>query len=118
MVNADDDDHDRCSGFLSTARGPIFVPEPLLGEIGYLLGTRCGPDVEAAFIRDTVSGSIEVVSLRRVDRARVAERVEKYGDLPLGTADASVGAVAARFGVGGLEQFLAGLYAARHAHLA
>jgi predicted nucleic acid-binding protein len=82
MVNADDDDHERCAGFLSTVRGPIYLPEPLLGEIGYLVGTRCGAAAESAFIRDTVSGSIEVVSLRRLDRVRVADLVENCGDLP------------------------------------
>ncbi|SDX10324.1 hypothetical protein SAMN05421504_102317 [Amycolatopsis xylanica] len=99
MINANDDRHAECAELLATVRGPLFLPEPLLGEIGYLLGTRCGPQAEAAFIRDTVSGAIEVVSLTRPDRARVADLIEKYGDLPLGTADASVIAVAERFGV-------------------
>lgn len=99
MVNADDNDHERCVRLLTTVPGRLLLPEPLLGEIGYLLGTRCGARAEAAFLRDTVDGPIEVISLTSSDRARVADLVEKYGDMPLGTADASVIAVAERFKV-------------------
>lgn len=97
MVNANDADHQRCAHLLTTLPGRLLLPEPLLGEIGYLLGTRCGARAEAAFLRDTVRGPIEVVSLTANDRARAAELVEQYGDLPLGTADASVVATAERY---------------------
>src|SRR2546430_16869162 len=81
------------------AAGRLLLPEPLLGEIGYLLGTRCGARAEAAFLRDTVDGPIEVVSLTGADRERAAELVEQYGDMPLGTSDASVVAVAERLNI-------------------
>lgn len=97
MVNANDDHHQQCADLLTRLPGRLLLPEPLLGEIGYLLGTRCGPQVEAAFLRDTVDGPIEVVSLTEPDRRRVADLVEEYADFPLGTADASVVAVAERF---------------------
>jgi len=99
MVNADDNDHERCARLLTTLPGRLLLPEPLLGEIGYLLGTRCGARAEAAFLRDTVDGPIEVVSLTSSDRARAADLVEQYGDMPLGTADASVVATAERFNI-------------------
>jgi predicted nucleic acid-binding protein len=84
MVNAGDDDHARCVHLLTTYPGRLLLPEPLLGEVGYLLGTRCGAQAEAAFLRDTVGGPIEVVSLTDDDRSRSADLVEKYGNLPLG----------------------------------
>ncbi|WP_210408085.1 type II toxin-antitoxin system VapC family toxin [Allokutzneria sp. NRRL B-24872] len=81
----------------------LLLPEPLLSEIGYMLSTRGtrraeGVQAEAGFLRDVAEGLYELVSLTAEDLNRVADLVERYSDLPLGTADASVVAVAERFG--------------------
>ncbi len=82
---------------MTTSRS-LVLPEPLLSEIGYLVGSRCGAAAEAALIRDLASEAFDVMSLTSTDWRRVADLVETYSDLPLGLADACVVALAERLG--------------------
>ena len=61
-----------------------------MAEADYLILDRLGPDVELAFIEDLVSGTFVVECLTRdeIDRARGVD--ERYRDLRLGLADASL----------------------------
>ncbi|MER6825153.1 PIN domain-containing protein [Streptosporangium sp. NPDC000563] len=61
----------------------------MLGKIG-------GAKVEAGFLRSLRSGIFALVDLTDDDLNRIADLVERYSDLPLGSADASVVAVAER----------------------
>jgi len=70
-----------------------------MAEVGYLLETKVGTFAEVAFLEAVASGNLEMVSLSADDVARVAELVDRYDDLPLGTTDASVIALAERLGV-------------------
>ncbi len=88
-----------CKRLLTTFPGPLLLPEPLITEIAYMLASRAGVAAELEFLADTIQGGYEVVSLDRADRQRVAELVRTYADMPLGTADACVVAVAERHGV-------------------
>lgn len=99
MSNLRDDDHERCVHLLTTTLEPLVLPEPLLVEIGYMLGSRAGPQAEADFLRDVADGVYTVESMLLTDVARAAGLVEKYADLPLGTADACVVAIAERLDV-------------------
>jgi predicted nucleic acid-binding protein len=99
MGNRRDDDHHRCTELLTTTLEPLVLPEPLLVEIGYMLGSRAGAQAEADFLRDVADGAYTVESMMLADIARAADLVEKYADLPLGTADACVIALAERLGV-------------------
>lgn len=64
-----------------------------------MLGSRGGASAEADFLRDITDGLYVVESMMLADIARAADLVEKYADLPLGTADACVVALAERLGV-------------------
>ncbi|KXO90822.1 Probable ribonuclease VapC26 (plasmid) [Tsukamurella tyrosinosolvens] len=81
------------------ARRPIVIPAPVVAEVGYLLGTRGNPRIEASFLTSLADGTFRVESLTDQDYRRAAELVEQYGDLPLGTTDAAVVAVAERLNV-------------------
>lgn len=65
----------------------------------WLIESRVGPAAEAAFLRAVNLGEIERVDLTDGDWDRVVELLETYGDMSLGTVDASVVAVAERLGV-------------------
>ncbi|MGI5156262.1 type II toxin-antitoxin system VapC family toxin [Microbispora sp. CA-102843] len=94
-----DKNHERCvQEFvrLKKANRPLLVPSFVAAESCYMLGRLGGPKAEAAFVRLLESGWFRLVDLTESDLARIAVLVERYHDLPLGAADASVVAVAER----------------------
>ena len=72
------------------------MPALVVAEVTYLVGRRLGPGVPSAFL----SGLrvLEVEAPTRQDWIRIADLVHRYGDLPLGSTDASVIALAERLG--------------------
>jgi hypothetical protein len=99
VLNANDADHQRCTDLLEEHPGPLLVPSPVVAEVCYMVESRVGPVAEAQFLRSLASGELVFTELTRPDLARMAELVERYADLPLGAADASVIAIAERLGV-------------------
>ncbi|MEZ5086824.1 MAG: PIN domain-containing protein [Tessaracoccus sp.] len=77
----------------------LLLPATVAAEVGYLLDRLGGPRREAGFLAGVAAGGFEPVDLLPADYARMAELVEQYDDLRLGTTDASVIAVAERLGV-------------------
>jgi predicted nucleic acid-binding protein len=84
---------------LHLARRPLLVPATVVAEVGYLLGREAGAKVESLFLDSLAAGDFALVDLTVADYARMAELVRRYGDLSLGTTDASVIAVAERLDV-------------------
>ena len=97
-LNRRDANHDRCRDLLLDDPGPLVVPSPVLAEVCWLLESRVGVDAEAAFLESVAAGELVLAELLSADLVRMAELVRRYGDFPLGTADASVIAVAERIG--------------------
>ncbi len=91
-----------CLRLLRHAEGPLLVPSPVLGEIGYLLQSRVGPQAEVTFLRSFDGDGFKVAELQGTDIGRMAELVETYLDLPLGIVDAAVAAIAERLGLTGI----------------
>jgi uncharacterized protein len=81
---------------LETATEPLIVPGPIVGETGFMIGEILGAAAEAQFLRSLADAELHVEELTLPDLGRMAQLVETYADLPLGTADASVVAVAER----------------------
>jgi predicted nucleic acid-binding protein len=100
---ANDRDHARCVNLFTDAwrrRVQLVVPAFIAGETCYMLEREGGSAVEAEFVRSLRAGRPFVLeALLPEDLERIAGLVEKYADLPLGAADASVVAVAERLHV-------------------
>lgn len=75
------------------------MPELVITEVSYLLGTRVGVDAEVRFIGDVAAGRLLPEPVAAGDWLRIAELVARYRDLPLGTVDASVVTAAERLNV-------------------
>jgi predicted nucleic acid-binding protein len=96
---SNDTDHAACVRLFNdmhAAGRDLLVPATVTAEVGYLLAREAGARVESLFLRSLAEGDFAAVDLTATDYARMAELVDTYGDLPLGTTDASVIAVAER----------------------
>jgi predicted nucleic acid-binding protein len=67
-----------------------------VAEAAFVIHERRGARVEARFLRGLES--FDVQAPLAADWPRIAELVEQYADFPLGGTDASVVAMAERFG--------------------
>lgn len=97
-ADAGDPDHGACAELLESAAEPLVTSPLVVAEAAYLIDRQLGPRAEAAFFRSISAGDLLVEALTAADYARIAELVERYGDLPLGGTDASVVALAERLG--------------------
>jgi hypothetical protein len=99
LLNNRDDHHERCKNFLANHPGPLLIPATAFTEVCMLAERRRGTKAELAFLSDVRSGLFTMLDTASVDLDRISELVETYADLPLGTVDASVIALAERLGL-------------------
>ena len=93
----DDDHHTDAAAALDADRGPYLVPAGILAEAGYMIETKLGAPVLDAFLDDLIDGAFSF-DCGESDFSRIRELVNRYADMPLGLADASVIACAERTG--------------------
>ena len=96
LLNDRDDHHERCKDFLANYPGRLLVPTTVFTEVCMLVERRRGTRAELAFLSDVRSGLFTMPESTSADLDRISELVETYADLPLGTVDASVIALAER----------------------
>jgi predicted nucleic acid-binding protein len=72
------------------------VPTLCLAEVAHLLTRGGGNETEIRLLGDFASARLLLEPVEPADLLRMAELVATYGDLPLGTVDASVVAAAER----------------------
>lgn len=85
-----------CQELLRQADGPLIVPALVVAEAGFLIERDLGSLAEARFLRSLAHPRFRVEAVAAADLRRMADLVEQYSDLPLGTTDACVVAVAER----------------------
>jgi uncharacterized protein len=96
QADADDDAHNEVVRLLRAERGPIVTTELAIAEADYLILDRLGIDVELEFLADLVEGTFAVECLSHADLADARYLVQRYRDLRLGLADASLVVLAGR----------------------
>jgi predicted nucleic acid-binding protein len=94
-----DPSHLACADLLETSDGPLVTSPLVIAEAAYLISRELGPAAEQALYTAIVDDFLIVEPLSHVDWIRVRELVGRYHDLPLGGTDASVIALAERFGL-------------------
>jgi predicted nucleic acid-binding protein len=97
LLDRREPEHERTLQAFEADSGPYLVPAGILGEVGYLLERWLGLEVLDAFLADLESGAL-TLDCGEDDFPRIRELVGRYGDLPLGFADAAVIACAERNG--------------------
>ena len=77
---------------------PVMVVSPfVIAEVDYLVATRKGVEVELAVFRELASGAYELPAMNSDDLGLASEVVERYRDLGIGIADASLVVLADRY---------------------
>lgn len=74
---------------------PLVLPAGILAEVDYMVTSRIDPSAMIPVLESLEEGSLEL-DCGDVDVTRVRELIERYADLPLGSADAAVVACAER----------------------
>jgi len=96
QANAQDPDHDAVKQVLMDESGPLVTSELAAAEADYLILDRLGIDVELQFLTDLAEETFTVECLTRADVAVARDVVERYRDLRVGLADASLVVLARR----------------------
>ncbi len=77
-----------------------MVPQLVVTEVAYFIGTRLGAEAEVRFLGSLAAGELITEPVHEADWLRIAELVWRYRTLPLGAVDASVVAAAERLDIG------------------
>jgi predicted nucleic acid-binding protein len=88
--------HARCAAVLRRSDIDLVVPALAVAEVAHFVDRRLGPAAEAAFVRGL--SELQVEAPEPDDWQAIAEVVERYTDLRLGTVDASVAILAEKLG--------------------
>ena len=96
-ANADEPAHRAIVRVLDAEREALVTTELAVAEADYLILDRLGPAAEAAFIEDLVSGTFLVECLDRDGLSDARELIDRYRDLRIGLADASLVVIAGRY---------------------
>lgn len=92
LLDSSEQSHERCTMFFKDFRGRLFTTEPVLTEVLYLLG----PSIKAqkAGIEFILKAGAMLVPQSLESLKRALELMEKYKDVPMDFADATLVALA------------------------
>jgi len=93
----DEPSHTRVGTVLRSERETLVTTELVVAEADYLILDRLGVETELAFLDDLAAGTYLVECLTRQELSVARRIVERYGNLRLGLADASLVVIAARY---------------------
>ncbi|MCY4630435.1 MAG: PIN domain-containing protein [bacterium] len=89
--------HEAVTAWIGT-HDPVMVVSPyVLAEVDYLVATRKGTDAELAVLAELSGGAYELARMDAPDVVEARRVVERYRDLGVGLADASIAVLAQRY---------------------
>lgn len=77
--------------------GPRVVSHFVVAELDYLVASRRGHDAEVRVLRELFSGRWEIANLTDPELEQACTVVERYGQMGIGVADASMVILADRY---------------------
>jgi hypothetical protein len=90
--------HESARQALESDAGPLLLSPFVLAELDYLLLTRVGVDAEILLLDEVAEGTYRLEGFGREDVRAAKELIERYRELGIGIADASIVIIAARVG--------------------
>jgi predicted nucleic acid-binding protein len=97
QADADEPRHRAVADLLTSEPEALVTSELAVAEADYLILQRLGIDTELAFIEDLAAGTFQVECLTREELRTARGLLERYRDLRIGLADASLVILAARY---------------------
>lgn len=88
--------HQAARRALEADPGPFLLSPFVLAELDYLLMTRVGVPAETALLHEVAEGAYQLVAFDNDDLTEAVALIDRYSDLRLGLADASVAVIAAK----------------------
>jgi len=98
-MDASDPDQRRTSAAIQAARGPRLISPFVLAELDYLLARRVGVSAARRLLDEVIRGAYRLETFDTDDIERAAVVIDRYRDLDLGLADASIVVLAERHSV-------------------
>ena len=99
LLNRTDAKHQVVADAYAQLPYPILLPQTVLAEVAYLIGHVAGIVAVATFLREVPTSQFQLVALTDQDVQRVADILQQYADSRVDFVDASVMAVAERYGI-------------------
>ncbi|MEO8323267.1 MAG: PIN domain-containing protein [Actinomycetota bacterium] len=90
--------HEQARQALEDDPGPLLLSPFVLTELDYLLSTRVGPEAEALLLNEVAEEVYRLEALTPAEIHEAAGIIERYRDLGIGLADASIVLIASRVG--------------------
>ena len=98
-VDAAQRHHAGAAGSLAAARPPLLLSPFVLAELDYLVLSRVGAAARASLLAEVARGAYVLAPFDNADVGRAEAIVNRYGDLALSLADASIVVLAERHSV-------------------
>ncbi|MFU8889176.1 MAG: PIN domain-containing protein [Trueperaceae bacterium] len=97
LYNAAEPAHAGVARAVAEEREPLVVSPYVVAELDDLVATRVGPQAALAVLRELSGGAYLLPCLDADELVVVADVVERYADLRIGVADASLVVLADRY---------------------
>lgn len=104
-MDAADPDQLRTAIAIRSSRGPRLLSPFVLAELDYLLSRRMGPVIARRLLDEVTSGAYRLEPFDADDVRQAALVLDRYRDLDLGLADASMVVIAHRYGIHDIATF-------------
>jgi len=92
--------HNVANSCLNGLSERLITTHPVITETCYLLLDRLGNSAQCKFVANVAAGSFDIFDLHRHHYRRMEELMQKYSDLPMDLADASLIVLAEHLGHG------------------
>lgn len=100
LANRRDRHHGTAKRALSEVDEPLVTTWPVLTETCHLLVARVGERSARAFMESGSKGAFEIFDLSREHLPRICDLMQRYAQLPMDLADASLVILAENLGTG------------------
>jgi uncharacterized protein len=102
LFNRREPAHEAVRAAVAAEVEPMVVSPYVVAELDYLVGTRLGIDAELAVLAELAGGAYHLASMAAEQLERARSVVDRYRDLRIGIADASLVVLADQYDTGAL----------------